>query len=503
MEILLDRKNKIVESVFIKRLFALDIKTRCVLIGICFFIIFFLSYMYEMDKSYFADDAAGFMGFLKKVGQLSYRPRSIISGMLFLIAACCGLQRGKINIKRNEGIFYIWFLMNATFIIAGVFHNIEEGFLIAQIFVSIAVPIFYIGWMQSDNLDKLYWAFSIAVVTFYMITVIVCMIWFPYGSEFVKTQLTTSGKTITHVLSTLDVSGVRYMGVMDNPSRIAHFATPAAVCSLYLIYKASKRLCWIPAVSLGLAISMAVLCVSRASMISIALAVIGFIIICIEEKISWKRLLVLLVVIIISFNTGYFITNRGEDNLKLYSNNSIVETTYAENKEKLYESEETESEIMKRFKESGTLNQLSSGRIGIWHAFLINMNLSGHDVRYSYPLRVIVPNEKRCFYFSYPHNVAIDYGYRCGVITGILFMLLEITGLMYCIRALFSKKHTPIKGEAFAIMGMLAFLITGNVESVDHVFTRIILVVFYLSLIPVFVKNKNDNSVVQTKSCEK
>ena len=488
MDLSIDEKSIILDE---DETSSTGMKIRCIVAGVCFFVIFLLAYMYEMDKGYFDENASGFMGMLLGMGHLSYLPRSIISGLLLLVAALCGKPRISKGISYNKLFAYVWLLMNLTFIIAGLFHDIEEGFLISQIFVFIAVPLFYLGWMQRGNLDRLYTVFAISVAAFYLITVIVCIIWFPYGSEYVKHNVTASGREVEVVMSTLDPAGVRYMGLMPNPSRIAHFATPAAICSLYLIYRAKGYISWLPAITLGASVSMAVLAISRASIISIALAGVGFLVIYFREKLSWKKLLISLLSAVIAFNAGYFLVNRGQDKLDIYSNVLNIQESYAANEaDEKKQAEDEDSQVQNRFKLSGTINGVASGRVGIWLAFINRMNLQGHDVRYYYPLRVMNPDNNTYFYFSYPHNVVIDYGYRCGLITGILFLLLEIMGLVYCLKTMFSRKRKPQKGELFAVMGILAFMVTGNVESVDHVFTRIILVVFYLSLIPVFAKKE-------------
>ncbi len=463
---------------------------RYVIAGICFLLIFAIPYVYEMNMSYLADESSILQTVLRSIKELGYFERSLISGMMLLIAALCGIENRKIKLQFNTITLYLWVMMNITFIVSGLFHDIQEGFLFSQIVIFITIPLFYIGWMQSGKTRELYTIMSFSVVLLTLITTIICMIWFPTG-ELYLTYLTDKGTWMNKAVSTI-TNDFRYMGTTFNPSRVAHFTTPGAICSMYLIYvwKGWRKI--LPAITLGFSISLAFMAVSRAAVISILLAGIGFAVIIFKKKKNWKSIIAVIVIISVSASSCYYVISRGEDKLNVFSNSIIASKVYAsEPKEEEDEVEEKLSVIGERFQISGTLNKITSGRIVIWLTFLEKLNISGHDYRYYYPLRVKDTESNNYFFFSYPHNVVLDYAYRCGIFTGVLFLLLELLLLLFCLRTLFSRGNNIGDGAVFTIVGGLAFFVTSNVESVDHVFTRIILVVFYMALIPLFAPKQN------------
>lgn len=455
---------------------------RYIVAGICFFVIFVLSFLYEMDKTFLLDTDSTFISILRNIGQLGYIPRSVISGVLFVVAALCGQEGDKVALKFNNKMLYLWVLMNGTFILSGCFHDIQEGFLISQVAVFVAVPLFYLLWMQNDNLYDLYMIFSISIVLFTFIVAVVYIVCFPYGEVYVI-GVTEDGSVIHKAIQTFETNSGRYLGMMPNPSRVAHFATPGAICSLYLFYALGGWKRWLPVLTLGLSFSWAILAMSRAAVCSIGLAVVGFVVIYFKERHNWQRLIAAILLTAVVASAGYFAVNRGEDNSNLFSKGIVAEQVMAKT---------DDSGFGGRFQISGDANSFFSGRLGIWMAFLKNLNFSGHDHRYYYPLRVKDPSTSSYYYFAYPHNVALDYGYRCGIMTGLLFLIIELAGVWYCAKVMFSGKRRLIRGETFAIMCILAFIIIGNIESVDHVFTRIILVLFYLALVPLFAPDKNE-----------
>jgi hypothetical protein len=89
-------------------------------------------------------------------------------------------------------------------------------------------------------------------------------------------------------------------------------------------------------------------------------------------------------------------------------------------------------------------------------------------------------------YFSMMHNVILEFSMRCGWVTGLILLGIELWTIVFCIGVLFGRKRRITDARVFAVFGIAAFLLFGNVEPINEAFFRSLMLVYYLSIIPVF-----------------
>lgn len=464
---------------------------RYFLIGVCFFVVFGIMVLSRVDQNYLQDDSFYTSSFFLSIAKLDRLRCTLICGALLLLALFLGVEKKVEGQSWNWYLVVDWAVLLLLFLIAGLTHDIGEGLLPAIMIVLTMIPAFYIVWESNGKLAEL---FDIVSVSILALTFVICMadlVWFKFGDVNVMLK-DADNNAYQGVLSTL-MYGIRYHGIMIHINRLAEILAVGMIASLYLIYRGKGALPYFSAITIGLALAQLLMTISRTFMLSAGLAFAAWLIFYFRGRKSLKTLGIVVVIASMSFAFCYTTINHGQDNLMLFSAVTQADQVYADEAATTGD-EENDSLVTQRFKLGNNANALSSGRLGIWQTYLKRISLTGNDIRYAYPLKVPWPSGSNYFILTAAHNVAMEYAYRCGAPAGIAFLILEILAFIFCIICLFMKPGRFKDEYVFAVMGILAFLVGGNLEPLDEVFDRIMWLVFFLACIPVFRSVKRDKA---------
>lgn len=437
----------------------------------CFVIIFSLSVILHIDKSVFYDTSTVFMSILDSLHRMGVAQIALIDAAL-LAAVLCLRQKRNLEAKSNWYISLLWYTWNILFVTAGLTHNIGSGYLLSQVIIMIALPLLY-RKRKDGGIAELLDSAAMAVIAVMLAVTVIHMICFPYGSVTHYIVNDDGSRTAWQLWSTYLN---RYRGITSNPNILGEFMTMGILSSLYLIYRDTGKKYILYAIVLGFCIGQAVMSISRTALLSEILLFVAWMILYGKSRKGFRKFLLILLIAVLSALLTYFIINRGTDNYGLLSSLQAPVAVYAADG----------SSITQRLEKSTDLNTFSSGRIEIWKIYLDHLNMGGHDVSYSYPIRVMNTLGNGYNYYSLAHNVALEYAYRCGIPTGILFLAQEILSFAFCIRVIFMRRNKMKDEYVFSVLAITAFLVTGSLEPISEVFTRPLLLIYYLALLPIF-----------------
>lgn len=447
-------------------------KARSFLIGILFFAIFMVSFVAQLNSFLFEDPAYEWLLFLKDFRYGGYRLHAVVAATFLLLIVFLTVEKQIGRVKWNFYFVTSWFLLNLLIIIAGVSHDIGEGYLITQIVIMVVVPALSLTLDGKEKLAGFFDIFAWTAIIFLIGLTVIHMIFFPFGMLSEQTSTLLNGYE------------QRYLGLIHHPNRLAEFTTIGFLSSLYIVYRKKGLSLVIAAITAGFCVMQDMMSMCRVSLLAAIAVIIALVVICIREKKGAKLLLVTLVIAVISSVATYEIITRGEDPLRLRSDISrqmtVVAATEKDGKDK------EDSPLWERIFREGDMNSVSSGRIGLWKMCLSKLTWNGNDVTYVYPMRVLNSEETGYTYFSLMHNVVLEFSMRCGWVTGLILLGIELWALVFCLAVVFGRKKRITDARVFAVFGISSFLLFGNVEPINEAFFRLLLLVFYLALIPVF-----------------
>ena len=128
-------------------------------------------------------------------------------------------------------------------------------------------------------------------------------------------------------------------------------------------------------------------------------------------------------------------------------------------------------------KGSQSVNDYSSGRVGIWIAALEKTNLLGH------PSRDHIITKRNGDVGNNAHNTVIQFIYNNGLIAGIIYALMMLySGIKMLIRAI--RNRSLQRTEIYLLMIHCGFWCTAMLASIDLPFLYLITFAYYLSYAP-------------------
>ena len=258
----------------------------------------------------------------------------------------------------------------------------------------------------------------------------------------------------------------------------------AAISALYLIFITRTKTAWIYILIVGLSALCALYSESRTALLAIAIDSILFIIYYVRHKIlkhdkKVEKSIILLLTCAVLIGAVFVIPY-------VSSHTDTVEA--AVNKDKICQTSQTmtaqlDQTPLDRFETHEVdLNSFASSRFTVWKNYLENLNLIGHNGNKL--LYIKDGYDKR----EWAHNTALEIAYRCGVIPGILFLLIEVYAGIYVLIWLFSKKYEPWR--LFSMMGIITFCLYSVLDVVVYPFEHVIMFLFFIAIMPLFKKEK-------------
>ena len=393
---------------------------------------------------------------------VGYAELLIINTAFLAIAIVCSLKEPLKKVEWNGWIVYPWMLCCAHILISGLHHSITSALMFSTCVMLLIFPCLFFVWNNRGDYETLYYKVSKAMIHILFVYFAIHLILFPV------------------------IEGAAYYGIAVNPNSNGLLGTAGIIASLYLIMVGKKKQLWLHYLSLGVSFALTYISASRASFIAIMMAFICFCI-CIfrlkkqEDNIkeALKIIAVALIVVMLSataFST--FLTNV-TPSIK----DGIVDNMTAEASTEEEELEGSDSSIGDKFNRGDNLNDISSGRIVIWQAYLSEMNLIGNE------------RGDRGLYVAYTgkylsaHNSYLEIGYRCGIFAGLLYAYIALYAAVYSFKGLFGKKVFSYSMTIIP-MAVMAFGVLSNLERALYPLEKVHILFFFLAFMPIFVKQK-------------
>jgi len=325
--------------------------------------------------------------------------------------------------------------------------------------------VLYFVWQNRNDIETLFDLMTIAVLLVTIVFGIISVITIPFVNQ--------------------EAIPSRYEALTRNPNILGFCTVTSIIASLYLVYRQKRIWTFISSIVLGMSVAFLVLSLARSATLAVIISSTAWLILYIRNKKSTRLLITVVLIAAIAFFSFYFITTRGTDPAGITSQvtNSVVYATDDSNQK------QTTTDFFERLKNFTNLDQYSSGRLDIWKLYFEGLNYSGNDVSYSLPIRVVSYNGYDTRYYYYAHNTALEFAYRSGIPSGILYVILCVIVLFYGIKKVFNFKYHLKDHECLTVMIIFSFLVIGLVESLEFTFSRDVAVLFYFALVPLFKVN--------------
>lgn len=199
--------------------------------------------------------------------------RAVIAISLMALVVLFSVRKPLKKVEVNWYISLFWFMGSILIIIAGIFHDIGSGFLIAQICILLLFPALYVAW--NENLTQLYDLIALAALAFILIECIL-LLHYPFDS----------------------VSGMshKYRGPYID-SNVISYTFVAGLCpGLYLISRESRIKRLFAASMLGLILCVILISFSRGAYLTACVVILFWFILYFKK--SGKVLSLLLSIVI-------------------------------------------------------------------------------------------------------------------------------------------------------------------------------------------------------------
>lgn len=427
----------------------LSVERKNLILSICFFLISLQCFFYTTWEKYGVS--------------FGYAELLIINTVFFCIIIIFSIDKPLIMIEWNKDIYIPWFLCSVFMIAAGLHHSITNALLFFAGLMLLVFPCFYFVWNNRTDYDLLYRIVSKAVIAAILFFYFINILSVPY------------------------VAGQAYQGIAVNPNSIGIASIAGVIASLYLVCVENKNL-WLYVVSAGISSAFAYFSVSRASIIAILLAYIVFAIVyirgseTIKLRINKKMIIMCatIISILLSVVCVKFILTEITPKTQPYIEHFLFESSYAENgSEEINEA--NDNLLMEKFSRGEDVASMSSGRTDIWRAYIKELDFIGHE-----------RNEQGLYipemYGEYSaHNSYIEIAYRCGILAGLLYAWIAIYAAIYSFRFLIGKKLYNYR-YGIIPMAVMAFGVLSNLERALYPFEKVHILLFFIALAPMFVK---------------
>ncbi len=378
------------------------------------------------------------------------------------IAIIFSLKEPLKKVEWNGWIVYPWMLCCVHILLSGLHHNITSALMFSTCVMLFVFPCLFFVWNNRGDYETLYYKVSKAMIHILFVYFALHLVLFPV------------------------IEGEAYYGIAVNPNSNGLLGTAGIIASLYLIMVGKKKQLWLHYLSLGVAFALTYISASRASFIAITMAFIAFCICLVrlkkqENNIKESLKIIVVAVVVVCLSTGVF--SAFLKNVTPSIKGGIENSMTAEASTEEDELEGSDSSIGDKFNRGDNLNDISSGRIVIWQAYLSEMNLIGNE------------RGDRGLYVAYTgkylsaHNSYIEIGYRCGIFAGLLYAYIALYAAVYSFKGLFGKKLFNYTMTIIP-MAVMAFGVLSNLERALYPLEKVHILFFFLAFAPIFVKQK-------------
>lgn len=135
------------------------------------------------------------------------------------------------------------------------------------------------------------------------------------------------------------------------------------------------------------------------------------------------------------------------------------------------------------------IDQVSSGRISIWRAYIKRLNLTGHDISDRFFI------EERASDNGTAHMLVLEYAYRSGIVAGVLYLAFNIWGAIRAIRLAWKKKVDSYLLAPLALT--VIFGVISGLSSVGTPFLYMSTMYYYFYNTPIVIEKVTDDEITR------
>ena len=372
-------------------------------------------------------------------------------------------------VKWNNWVAISWFACGILIFLMGFVAKQNFGYWLIGPVMAFGFPCLYFVIGNSRDINKCFLLVCKAVIVASLIYFIAAIF-----AETVSDNVW------------VDFSG-RYNGTTSDANRIGEICVASFACSIYIYRSAYSNLFWkiLSFTTMAFCICDSIISISRSTIIAISCMVIYFVFLEIKSAVENKKIkqllinmacIALCIIIGVVFTTGMRAIHKHMEVEKAVQN--VTETSQIETEKAV--AEETVNSVVQIAKDSNRmdvnrrdLNTFSAGRINIWKEYLSNTGILGNPADGKTPISGNLTNVAA-------HNTIIEISYRSGIVTGLLFLFVEILAGIYILRILLRKNNEDY--DYFAAFAFIGYIIVSNLQVAYNPLTSIIFFVYAISI---------------------
>lgn len=413
---------------------------------------------------------------MKFIGFVYPETLKCLTGAMVLGVVIIFSMNGPVaKVKWNKFLIYGIFICGIGMFLTGLLHYIGYSYMLLGLIMAFGFPALFFVWINRGDYNNLYRIVASVICVTAIAYFIICIVYAPIGSE-----------------QTFSIAE-RYAGTTSNPNTIGMLGAAFAAAGLYLVFCGES---WISAaigcLSFGIAVVFVREAASRTGMLAIlCMAAVSAVILLTALARNRKasrsqiiRIILFAVITITLARTGHALLELNGAEIvdeTGYSNQLFIE--HIETEQGDAEQPVADTRMSKGITEEGVdVNHMSSGRLALWKAYFMRLNLLGNDandkVTYEYGSDAEI---------QYAHNTALEYGYRSGILVGGIFIIFEIVTAVWAFVMIFSARKRT-KYAVFSVMSIVCFGIISLLDVAVMPFSSLPLLIYWLGVIPLFEK---------------
>lgn len=422
-----------------------------------------------------------------------YKELFLVNTCFLCLAILFSVKEELKPVEWNPILPYIWIIAGLLIMLPIPDMYGRGTFIMFGLQMVFLFPGFYFVWNNRGDYAKLYDMLAIATVI-------------ATGFFFLKC-----------VFEAPLLVGAAYEGITDNSNSIGIASIGGAIASLALIANRAKTK-YLYMLCFGFFVAFTIISESRASLLAIIVAFLGFLIAFIRSEMRKDRKGLLKVVgwlLLIAVCAGVMtygvraVLTRDEPIIR---NEKLIKATEqelkreAEARQKAVAEGKLSQETAERLdsiasgeggktiateditdkftKGNGNIESLSSGRMSTWNYYLHHIGLKGHSRKDGDPFI------KERGLTAAAHNTYLEISYRSGIIPGVLYALVALSAAGWCFIYLFRKNKNFDASLVLIVLAVFAFGVMSHLERAVYPVEKVHILLYFLAITPMFEKWK-------------
>lgn len=391
-----------------------------------------------------------------------------LGGMLL-----CTLPAHTKPVTFRKSLLLIWLGIGAFMLLSGVLYNMDS--LSEALLFLVAYPIIFIVWNQQNHAKIINLLLRSIEISFWLYT-LVCLLFYP-------------------------VNTVRYSGLFTNLNGAAGYLALVAVCLLVdcLWFEKITLTRIRKLVAFGICVALLLYTGSRTGLLELAAtllvaAVVSLIRLHKHKKLYFFRNILLITVsVFLFFYATLYVLQFGysaKTSIVSFVQSVLVETPDdnplpSTPSLPTIRPEDSADLIGDRLDTEGKdLNHASTGRLQIWTGYVKQLNLFGHQDSGTVTFRY---NGTEKTYHS-THMTVLQIAYENGIITGILYLVFNLTAGIYSLVHALRHKDDPY--AMIPLLVSVAYGVYSLLANTGISFWYLGALMYYLVQFPIMAKSR-------------